>query len=83
MKTLFELINSGITLHKKKDGLVYKYTDIETAKLILTNETLLFQSVDKFNDPFELHNGFYDFNCNDEILRNWLERNNISKNKIE
>ena len=37
---------------------VYKYVGLETAKTILRDSTLYYQTPEKFNDPFELHLGF-------------------------
>lgn len=44
----------------------YKYTDIETAEAILTNQTFRYSSPIKFNDPFDIQKELLlNFNLND------------------
>jgi hypothetical protein len=47
----------NVKLHDE-NNILYKYASLETAKLILNNQTMYFQTAINFNDPFELHLGF-------------------------
>jgi len=41
------------TRDKKPPAVIYKYTSVETASIILSSGTLLFQSPLRYNDPFD------------------------------
>ena len=42
------------------DKILYKYASIESAIKILTSSTLLYQTPNNFNDPFDMHMGLLD-----------------------
>ncbi len=49
----------------------YKYTDIETACLILQNKTWRWSSPSQFNDPFDVQSTLY-FDCKEDAFRETL-----------
>lgn len=49
----------------------YKYTDIETARLILQNKTWRWSSPSQFNDPFDVQNTLC-FDCKEDVFRETL-----------
>jgi hypothetical protein len=49
----------------------YKYTDIETACLILQNKTWRWSSPSQFNDPFDVQSPLC-FDCEEEVFRKTL-----------
>ncbi len=49
-----ELNKSGFRIHAKRDGLIYKYVNFETATKIVSNSNLQYSSFLNFNDPFDL-----------------------------
>lgn len=46
---------------------IYKYVDIETLKIILTEHTLKFSSPDEFNDPFDCDVDLIDFDFDGNV----------------
>ncbi|MBN9483577.1 MAG: hypothetical protein BGO70_13930 [Bacteroidetes bacterium 43-93] len=61
-KTIPDLQAMGFEFHDFTKP-VYKYTSIESAKKIFTNKSVLFRTPNSFNDPFEFHSAFVDFNA--------------------
>lgn len=54
------LNKEGFFIHNP-NRVVYKYTNVDTAKIILEKKTLRFSISSSFNDPFELSEDYIDF----------------------
>lgn len=55
--------------------IVYRFDSIKNALKVLTNETIYFEDPKKFNDPFELHSGF--FTLNFDNFQPWLDKQTL------
>src|SRR5207244_3707608 len=64
----------GINLHLPTDGLIYKYTSLETALKIIKGNSLMFSKPEEFNDPFDMVTSLIDKLCTEEELHMWIER---------
>jgi hypothetical protein len=53
---------------------LYKYVNVETAKLILQNATLKFSTADEFNDPFELTCEGIDVRASNQDVKELIKR---------
>ncbi|MDR0659888.1 MAG: DUF2971 domain-containing protein [Prevotellaceae bacterium] len=64
-------------------NLIYKYAGKEGVKAILSNETLKFEKLDSFNDPFEFHPALVDKVPSQKHIRSTVERRDgkISKER--
>ena len=76
----------GFLLHPP-DQTLYKYVDIATAKLILENGTLMYQTPEKFNDPLDPHFALIDMSHNikqrAEKLAEGSERNKFIEGALQ
>lgn len=68
----------GLQLHPPHQVL-YKYVDIEIAKLILENGTVMYQTPEKFNDPLDPHFALIDMG---NIVRQRSEQFPIEQRKL-
>lgn len=55
-----KLAADNIHAHREQD-ILYKYASVCDAVKIISGNSLLYQIPDRFNDPFELHKGLFDF----------------------
>lgn len=57
--------------------IIFKYTSVETALIILNDKKLLFSNPSSFNDPFDCYEGLISFNFNKseqrEIVKDYVE----------
>ena len=76
-KVLSDFAEIGIHLHDYSKP-IYKYTSLETAKIILETSSIRFRAPSTFNDPFEFSLDFFDMYVStkefkerfDKVLRN-------------
>lgn len=66
------------------ENVLYKYVDVNTARIILRDCTHLYQTADKFNDPFEMHTGFLDIrDYSAANFNNYLAKKNYLTTEVE
>jgi hypothetical protein len=68
-----------LILHSKDDGIIYKYTSLETAIKIIESNSLYYSSPNVFNDPFDLSIEFLETKFNEKQIRDVLEGWNVDK----
>lgn len=79
---LQKLESFGIKQLKKEEGLLYRYDSIDNALKLLEGETIFFQTPDRFNDPFEFHEGFFKRDLDNSTqfaIRNAIDSNILNK----
>ena len=61
---------------RTKNSVLYKYLDIEGAKMMLSNKTLQFTNAMQFNDPFDCDPNLIDFSkVPSERCKTWTSDN--------
>lgn len=55
--------------------IIYHYTSIDTAALIVGNQTLKFAPPPEFNDPLDMYEGLVTYQADSRTIRTWIRRN--------
>lgn len=76
------LKRSGFKFYRQND-ILYKYVDLNTAKLILKNHSLKFSKPDEFNDPFELSLDHFDYSFSKKDLKKFIDLHYSNKSLKE
>lgn len=71
-KILPDLADIGVNLHDYSKP-VYKYTSVETAKIILETLKIRFRAPSTFNDPFEFSLEFFDRDLSNKEFKSRFE----------
>ncbi len=72
-KDLSDFAEMGIHLHDYSNP-IYKYTSVETAKIILETSKIRFRAPSTFNDPFEFSLDFFDRDISNKELREHFDK---------
>src|SRR5690242_4206761 len=71
-KNLSDFADIGICMHDYSKP-VYKYTSVETAKIILETGKIRFRAPSTFNDPFEFSLDFFDRDLSNKEFKDRFE----------
>ncbi len=71
-KILSDFADIGISMHDYSKP-VYKYTSVETAKIILKTHKIRFRAPSTFNDPFEFSLDFFDRDLSNKEFKDRFE----------